>query len=71
MMQRVIAITLILLSTPAVADEAKPQPWYTVELILFEQPESHRSDSESWPPLHQAPKIEESIRLLPYQEPVA
>jgi hypothetical protein len=72
MVQWLLTITLALLSFNLHAEEQAQEPtkWYTVELILFEQPASHRSDAEVWQPHSIASQIEQSTYLSPYLPPV-
>ena len=62
------SLWLLLLCTLTLsAAEEKATPWYTIELLIFEQPAAQRSDSETWATPNSAVDLEHAIRLRPSQ----
>ena len=59
-----IALLLSLFTLPGWAQEEKPEPWYEVEIILFENLDPKAADSEKWPLDIGEPDTTDSIQLL-------
>ncbi len=72
-MKRIInGLILTLFALPTFAQEDEPEPWYEVEIILFEQLNPVAIDSEQWPLDIIEPDLNNSIKLihsLPAEEP--
>ncbi len=65
-MKRIInGLILTLFALPTLAQDDEPEPWYEVEIILFEQLNPEAIDSEQWPLNIIEPDLSDSIKLIP------
>lgn len=53
-----------LIALPATAQDPSPEPWYEVEIILFEHLDPAAMDSEHWPATVARPDLSDTIELL-------